>query len=481
MRVIVMGAGIGGLSCAHELIKQGNEVIVIEKNRIVGGLARTQHNESKETGKTHSELCWKLISKGYINLLNILSEVEDGGEKLIARLRPMDNFIYAGTSRNVSESTNSFVTTMPTFWSEFHKITGEKISLMDSLFLMKTVITAKYCSDKTLAELDNVKWCDYVKDCSETVKRWILDSTAIYLGMDYKKISVNFVFQLLRRQAESDLLAGPNVFYAFNGPMSEVFLEPWKRWLEKKGVKFIHQKIASIHIKNKNIDYIMADEKYTADVFVNAMDARSSACLRKSHVELFEAGKQIQCQITFYTEQVIYGANPTIVIFPDSPWFLMTRIESTIWNTNYDVLSTGIGIWDVAGYNGKTAADCTEEELAEECWLQMIKSKHNLSLPNRMPEWDLWNTFTYDGKMTTTEPKFSNNIGTLNLRPEIKDLELKNLYNATAYARTEMNVYNMESASEAGVKAGLMIGGLYRELEKKKSIFERFMSFFFRA
>lgn len=41
-RVVVLGAGIAGLTAAHELVERGFKVTVIEKHSLVGGMARTQ-------------------------------------------------------------------------------------------------------------------------------------------------------------------------------------------------------------------------------------------------------------------------------------------------------------------------------------------------------------------------------------------------------------------------------------------------------
>lgn len=40
-KIVIMGAGLAGLSCAYELVKQGQTVVVIEKNNWVGGLTHT--------------------------------------------------------------------------------------------------------------------------------------------------------------------------------------------------------------------------------------------------------------------------------------------------------------------------------------------------------------------------------------------------------------------------------------------------------
>lgn len=43
-RVIVMGAGIAGLSCAYELVRRGHDAVVLEASGRAGGHVRTQHD-----------------------------------------------------------------------------------------------------------------------------------------------------------------------------------------------------------------------------------------------------------------------------------------------------------------------------------------------------------------------------------------------------------------------------------------------------
>ena len=42
--VIVIGGGIAGLTVAHELINLGYDITLLERNDIVGGLARTKES-----------------------------------------------------------------------------------------------------------------------------------------------------------------------------------------------------------------------------------------------------------------------------------------------------------------------------------------------------------------------------------------------------------------------------------------------------
>lgn len=46
--VIVMGAGIAGLSCAYELIRRGHKVTVLEASGRPGGHVRTFHDKGTQ-------------------------------------------------------------------------------------------------------------------------------------------------------------------------------------------------------------------------------------------------------------------------------------------------------------------------------------------------------------------------------------------------------------------------------------------------
>ena len=66
----------------------------------------------------------------------------------------------------------------------------------------------------------------------------------------------------------------------------------------------------------------------------------------------------------------------------------------------------------------------------------------------------MWPTFkpNEEGLIDTWEPKFSNNVGTFKLRPNVKT-SIDNLYFATAYTHNSSHIFNMEGACESGLKA----------------------------
>jgi hypothetical protein len=329
------------------------------------------------------------------------------------------------------------------------------------------------CQERMENEYDDIKWIDYVSHFSTELKRWIVDSTSIYLGMEYDEINAHLIMDLLRHNQASSLLSTDYDFYSFDDSINEVWLNPWKEYLREQGVKFLmHHDIESIemsqdktHIQKLIIKDTWWNRKkeIVADIYINGLSVESLGYLtnRDDYKHLAQIGHQIQTQILYRLPYRINEKHNTAYILPDTPWFLMVRHEGSLWELkDRDLLSTGIGIWNKPGLNGKTALQCSPSELADECWKQMLQ--FDVPFPVNLPEWDIWDNFEYseeDEKLWTWEPKFSNNIGSLKLRPHNKDNIIDNLYHANSYTRSSMNVFNMEAGVEAGVQTAHLIMG----------------------
>jgi uncharacterized protein with NAD-binding domain and iron-sulfur cluster len=53
--VVILGAGVGGLTAAHELVRRGYRVEVYERNAEPGGIARS----ATEPDGEHNEVAWR--------------------------------------------------------------------------------------------------------------------------------------------------------------------------------------------------------------------------------------------------------------------------------------------------------------------------------------------------------------------------------------------------------------------------------------
>ena len=306
---------------------------------------------------------------------------------------------------------------------------------------------------------------------SKHFQRWAVDSTSIFMGMQENKISTHLMYDLLRHNQDSGILDPKYDFFSFDGPMHTVWFDPWKKHLEENGVTFrMNHEVTKMDYTDDRITSVSVRDmatndraqRFEADIFVNGLDVKSLVYVypTTSFALLYDLSKQIQTQVMYHLSYRLPERFNTVYIFGDSPWFLMTRQEGNLWETcEEDYLSCGIGMWSAKGLNGKTALECTPEELAEECWAQMKQSDGNF-FQEEVPTWNVWDSFKYkDGELTTYEPKFSNNVGTLELRPHSDDEIFSNLYHATAYTRTGTNIFNMDSAAEAGLRAVNAITG----------------------
>lgn len=509
-KVCIIGGGVGGLSTAFQLtqffsdkkIEDKYEIHIYERNSELGGQARTSWcKESNE----HTEYCWHAFGSGYVVLLSILDIIRDNdGNNVLSHLQPFDNFIYAGSESIYYEKFNIFFTDPTKFIIGIEGLYGEKVSLKDKYNLLKMYLKCKLVCEERLETYDHILWEDYVARFSPNIRRWLLDATSIILGMDYKKLSKHFMFYLMRLNKVSPLISNLHTFNCLDGPMNDVMFDPWQNYLESKDVCIhLNTTIDGIYLDsdNKNmIKYITINNEnrlIDADYFINATGVESLADLYPKDVDircnanietkhkyelLSKQGHQIQTQVTFYLPWRIQPirTTPSAIILHESPWFIMVRIEGEFWDTiDYDILSTGIGMWDVPGSTGKTALQCNRNELATECWYQICNSKHNLKLSNKLPKWHIWDSFQFSEEtqcMSTWEPKFSNSVDTLSLRPNLLDSNISNLYHATAYTRSENNTFNMESAAEAGVNVANLIHGLPIKTYKiKPNWFTRFI------
>lgn len=475
--VCVMGAGVGGLSAAHQLLKKQYKVIVVERNSTTGGQARSATIDEK-----HTEYCWHMFSSGYHTLLPILKEIpcncnrEDIAHEypqcsVFEHLRPLYQYVFYGKG-------NDMVVDIKTNWMDDFYIFFNNLSRFtkdwnykDIFYLLRLFFTAQIKGQESMEYLDKIKWVDYTKHFSTGLRNWLVDPMSIYLGMDYNKLSTHLVMDLLKKSNNSYIKNSAD-FYAFDGPMSDIWFNQWKTYLEEQGVEFyMGHNIVSINTFGENIkdiDIVKLEQdgdfntKYPkktirADYFINSLSVESIAKLTRlrSFNMLANKGFQIQTQILYHFNYRIKEPSTTAYYFYTTPWCLMARHEGSFWDLkNEDYLSVGIGKWDTLGINGKTATQCTDKELAEECWAQILDSNSKFNGP--MPEWNLWSSFHFNektGELETYEPKFSNNVGCLAYRPQPYDYVYANLYHANAYTRTRMNIFNMESACEAGVRA----------------------------
>jgi uncharacterized protein with NAD-binding domain and iron-sulfur cluster len=88
--IIIFGGGISGLTVAHEMIEQNFNVILIEKNNYLGGMAKSK----RETNNIPSEHSWRGYAPFYKNTFELLRRIPDNNKTVYDNLSiPVDFYL----------------------------------------------------------------------------------------------------------------------------------------------------------------------------------------------------------------------------------------------------------------------------------------------------------------------------------------------------------------------------------------------------
>lgn len=227
MKAVVVGGGIGGLSCAIGLVDSGFEVSLVERNSELGGAARTLHNTDYicDTGLhyffEHYEDCIRLLEKcgAYRNIAWIEDRMlfvrSDGKRGMYAHL-PLP-----GVLRGASAI-----------------LRFDLLSLGDRLTLLCLFAKMAFLDDEDIAALDD-----------KTIEQWVIEN-----GGNARIISNYFdpISRALTFLGASEISARTIIVW-FNGirkknkikfgipvsGLSRSVIEPLRDYLLSRGVKIL--------------------------------------------------------------------------------------------------------------------------------------------------------------------------------------------------------------------------------------------------
>ena len=69
--IIIFGGGLSGLTIAHELIKKGFKILIVEKDNELGGMVRSDTKKNKFP----SEHSWRGYAPFYKNAFQLMKEI----------------------------------------------------------------------------------------------------------------------------------------------------------------------------------------------------------------------------------------------------------------------------------------------------------------------------------------------------------------------------------------------------------------------
>jgi len=470
-KIIIIGGGISGLTTAHELVEQGYDVTILERNEIVGGIARTYQNEDQKICPI--EYSWRAYGKWYQNVYNIMKRIPfNDKEYVYDQLTELE-----GGKKTCNKS-------LPNYSDTLNLIsTSDKFKMFP--IVMQYLVS---CKEKNIDNFSQIGLKDFIKKLklSKETEDVIGKIVGPYLGFDYHHASLyDLLYYGEMQTMNSDLKYNFNIT---KYPTNYAWFDPWVRLLKKKGVKiYTENEVQSIIIKKSKIECIYVKnnqniEKKYADYYVNCTGPEIFEKLLRPYNNIFNNyysqidnvknyGYQIQLSIYYYVDKKIFLEKYNrLAYLPNTPWLLMVLPTGHIWGDKYlkkfcdpqikEVVSVGICEPYVKGnLIKKPWSKCTMQEIRQEAWNQLINDKdfkNNVCIENSVGiekvniiDFKMWHSYKYDGIMNTYEPKWANNINTAKYRPNSIS-PIQNLIVAGAYSDTSTGCFSMESACESG-------------------------------
>jgi 15-cis-phytoene desaturase len=469
-KVVILGGGIGGLTVAHQLSKFPEyQISIYEAKDVIGGLARSSR---EPIGGCATEYCWRVFFGFYNSLLGMMREIPTERGKAIDEL-----VVYK------------------------HINVMKPLSFQDQVVGYASILAGLVSCDERLDQDDRYTWWEALGAASDSN---LFREIGGWLGMDRFKGSYKSVIKIgIEQQIIPSYLDPGYKDYVTARPTSEALFDPWKRYLESKGVMFhLGTSAIALDIEGdavKSVLTLSSDGKEMvaeADYFVLALPVEVlEIVLKTSNIDptkfpieniskLREGCLHVQLSFQLYFDRHVSLGDHNAFLLVESPWDLIVLSYDSIYQTEIcRTLPRVKGAWSVAACTayvpgilfGKTMAECNEEEIKQELWAQLSQSSYLQALVSQNNPFELtddivvgwaemWPTYDPNGgskyhylpPLRTSEPKFTNNAGSSFLRPSFQTY-LHNTFISTGYIKETIDIFSMEAAAIAGKRVATSI------------------------
>ncbi len=496
--IAVFGAGIAGLTVAHELARRGHQVRVFESTNESGGFFRSARVESSPHIPT--EYSWHGFGPWYHNVFDILKQIPfDEISSLYDKglSRPID-FGLAPDKGEAQFTDGRFFVPV----SRMFRMRG-----LDSIrwgWLMFKTWTAHR---RTLEYYSRINASDAWRPLlsSQGWKTWRA-CFGPWIGSDWTNVSLHQTGEFFRKQ----FMTQPTHHYAadsegpawsqgagdgwllLRGPCSDVWFSRWVKDLKTRGVEFFWEK-ALHRIDFDGIRAMSAElangETVHADIFVVATNpfAAAEILARTPELEeldqlrnfkpLIQRGPHIQVSFRIaFAEEIAWPRPRMAIILADSEFNITLFAQEQAWSEKVNLGEGVKSLWTgtacastVPGRKfGLPLENCTIEQFLDEIQVQLlacesldeiIRSANDGRSFSEFPivKLEIWHEWQFSPNgIRSFQPKWVNTTNTQPYQPT-QATPVSNLMLAGAHTRTEADVWSIEAAAESGRRAAKLI------------------------
>lgn len=510
VRVAVLGAGVAGLTAAHELAERRFDVTVFENRREPGGKARSMRVE--KTGKggrpdLPAEHGFRFFPGFYRHVPDTMKRIPYRDGTVFDNLVPADRITIA--RRGAADiALPAHLPVSP--WDvglvlEAMFRGGNEVSPADIAYFSERLVTLlRACEERRFREFEEQSWWEFsgAEFRSRNYQKYLADGlTRTLVAAQAREMSARTGGYILLQLLSDLARMGRRIDRVLNGPTSEVWIQPWVDYLHSLGVEFRYDtRVVNIECDGSRINRIRTrtpashgkhgpEREREFDYYVVALPlevlapevvtpydpTRDIGLLNDDLIKADEGLGDLRNLRTRWMNGVMFYLRKDVplgrghTLYIDSEWALTSISQQQFWpdvdlNSRGDgtvrgILSVDVSDWETPGTNGKPAMRCSKQEIVKEVWTQLkehlnddriaelIEDVHPAAFVDPAIEWPNPRQVP-----TNLEPLLVNTAGSWKWRPEAVTA-IDNMFLAGDYVRTYTDLATMEGADEAGRRA----------------------------
>jgi len=523
-KVIVLGGGVAGMSAAHELIERGFEVVVLERRNVPGGKARslpviddgqgTSGHQVADRGagslfhKLAGEHGFRFFPGFYKHIIETMRRTPSFDGRTVAdHLVPTTRvgftqygkppfFVPAGFPSTPGDASTLLRAVLLAFGPSTD-LTPDDLAFFGARFWQ--ILTS--CTQRRLGEYERTSWWEFIgaEQQSTSYQKFLAAGfTRSLVAAKARKAGARTVGDMFTQMMLT--LLNPTAVSTdrvFDGQTNLVWIDPWLKYLESRGVRYIN---------NAEIEEILTDKGRITGVAINTREERwinGVAVIQQEKRSVVTGDQYVAAlpieRIAPLVNGRLLAADPTLanlralapnvqwmngiqfylrrdlpithghVIHIDTEWALTSISQVQFWrsitpeqfgdSSVRGIISVDVSDWESPGSDGRSAMQCSREEVVRETWKQLKRSVNidqELLRDEDLHSWfldpDIKNDPNRPGFLQNSEPLLVNLVNTWGLRPEAITA-IPNLYLASDYVRTHTDLATMEGANEAARRA----------------------------